>query len=182
MTTEPSSEQPTQRRRGWRTSFVVATAFVAAVLGAFVNESFGQGFGPPWHALMGPPSEAQIEELGDRMVRHLAIEIDATAEQQGKLQTIVKSAIKDLVPMRDKFFAVRQQARDLLTQTSIDRAAIEKLRTDQMTPSANASCRPWTMQPKHSHRSSVRRLMISCLLRVPTGGPGTFSTTTASLF
>jgi periplasmic protein CpxP/Spy len=133
MTTEPSSEQPTQRRRGWRTSFVVATAFVAAVLGAFVNESFGQGFGPPWHALMGPPSEAQIEELGDRMVRHLAIEIDATAEQQGKLQTIVKSAIKDLVPMRDKFFAVRQQARDLLTQTSIDRAAIEKLRTDQIT-------------------------------------------------
>jgi periplasmic protein CpxP/Spy len=133
MTTEPSSEQPTQRRRGWRTSFIfVVTAFVAAALGAFVNESFGQGFGPPWHMLMGPPSEAQIEDHADRMVRHLAIEIDATAEQQGKLQTIVKSAIKDLVPMRDKFLAARQQARDLLTQTSIDRGAIEKLRADQI--------------------------------------------------
>jgi periplasmic protein CpxP/Spy len=133
MTTEPTSERPTQRRRGWRTSFiVVVTAFVAAALGAFVNESFGQGFGPPWHMLMGPPNEAQIEEHADRMVRHLAIEIDATADQQGKLQTIVKGAIKDLVPMRDKFLAARQQARDLLTQTSIDRGAIEKLRADQI--------------------------------------------------
>jgi periplasmic protein CpxP/Spy len=135
MTTEPSSEQPTQRRRrGWRTTFtVVVTAFVAAALGAFVNESFGQGFGPPWHHMwVGPPSEAQIEDHADRMVRHLAIEIDATAEQQSKLQTIVKSAIKDLVPMRDKFLAARQQARDLLTQASIDRGAIEKLRADQI--------------------------------------------------
>jgi len=134
MTTEQSSQQPTQRRRGWRTTFtVVVTALVAAALGAVVNESFGQGFGPPWHHMLsGPPSEAQIEDHADRMVRHLAIEIDATAEQQSKLQTIVKSAIKDLVPMRDKFLAVRQQARDLLTQTSIDRGAIEKLRVDQI--------------------------------------------------
>jgi len=134
MTTEPSSEQPTQHRRGWRTAFtVVVTAFVAAALGAFVNESFGQGFAPPWHhMLVGPPSEAQIENGADRMVRHLAIEIDATAEQQSKLQTIVKSAIKDLVPMRDKFLAARQQARDLLTQATIDRGAIEKLRADQI--------------------------------------------------
>jgi periplasmic protein CpxP/Spy len=134
MTTEQSSERPTERRRTWRTTFaVVATAFVAAAGGAFVNESFGQGFGPPWHhMLVGPPSEAQIEDHADRMVRHLGIEIDATAEQQGKLQTIVKSAIKDLVPMRDKFLAARQQARDLLTQASIDRGAIEKLRADQI--------------------------------------------------
>lgn len=134
MTTEPSSEQPRPRRRGWRTTFtVVVTAFVAAVFGAFVNQSFGQGFGPPWHHMwVGPLSEAQIEDHADRMVRHLAIEIDATAEQQGKLQTIVKSAVKDLVPMREKFMAARQQARDLLTQASIDRGAIEKLRTDQI--------------------------------------------------
>ncbi|MBO0755813.1 MAG: periplasmic heavy metal sensor [Bradyrhizobiaceae bacterium] len=134
MTTEQSPEQPTHRRRPWRTTFtVVVTAFVAAALGAFVNQSFGQGFGPPWHHMLaGPPSEAQIEDHADRMVRHLAIEIDANAEQQSKLQTIVKSAVKDLVPMRDKFLAVRQQARDLLTQASIDRGAIEKLRADQI--------------------------------------------------
>src|SRR5262249_1499961 len=61
-----------------------------------------------------------------------AIEIDATADQQSKLQGIVKAAVKDLFPMREKMQAARQQARDLLTQPSVDRAAIEKLRTEQM--------------------------------------------------
>jgi periplasmic protein CpxP/Spy len=134
MTVQPSSEQPTHRRRHWRTTFaVLVTAAVAATVGAFVNESFGQAFGPPWHhMLVGPPSEAQIEDRADRMVRHVAIEIDATAEQQSKLQTIVKGAVKDLFPMRDKFLAAHRQARDLLTQASIDRGAIEKVRGDEI--------------------------------------------------
>jgi periplasmic protein CpxP/Spy len=84
---------------------------------------------------------AQIEDRADRMVRHLAIEIDATAEQQSKLQGIVKGALQDLLPMREKALAVRQQARDLLTQPTIDRGAIEKLRADQIAAADTASKR-----------------------------------------
>jgi len=135
--TEPSlTEQPTSRRRRWRPTFIIlVVALIAGSFGAFVTTSFSQGFGPLWrvHSMMdGPLSPAQIEDHADRMVRHLAIEIDATNEQQAKLQTIVKSALKDLLPMRDQTVAARQQARDLLTQTTIDRGAIEKLRAEQI--------------------------------------------------
>src|SRR5262249_55966950 len=97
----------------------------------FASTAFSQGFGPPWGA-MGPLTPAQIEDRADRGVRHLAIEIDATTEQQSKLQAIVKAALSDLLPMREKFLSVRQQARQLLTQPTIDRVAIERLRTEQI--------------------------------------------------
>jgi len=66
------------------------------------------------------------------MVRHVAIEIDATTDQQEKLRGIVRGAVKDLVPMRDKAKAARATARDLLIQQTIDRAAIERFRTEQL--------------------------------------------------
>ena len=66
------------------------------------------------------------------MIRHIAVEVDATAEQQEKLRGIVKNAVKDMLPMREKIFAARQQARDLLFGQSVDRAAIEKLRSEQI--------------------------------------------------
>jgi Spy/CpxP family protein refolding chaperone len=66
------------------------------------------------------------------MVRHIAVEIDASTEQQEKLRTIVKSAVKDLVPMREKAQAARQKARELLTQPTIDRTAIEAFRAAQV--------------------------------------------------
>ncbi len=74
--------------------------------------------------------ETVVEDRADRAVRHLSIEIDATTEQQDKLRAIVHDAVKDLLPVRTKLMAARTTARDLLTQETIDRAALEKLRTD----------------------------------------------------
>ena len=54
-------------------------------------------------------SPAQIEDRADRMVRHLAIELDATADQQDKLRVVVKGAVKDIVPMREKVLAARSR-------------------------------------------------------------------------
>jgi periplasmic protein CpxP/Spy len=85
--------------------------------------------------------EAVVEAHADRMVRHLSIEIDATAEQQEKLRAIVRDAVKDLLPMREKFMSARGTARDLLTQQTIDRAAIEKFRTDVIATHDAASKR-----------------------------------------
>jgi periplasmic protein CpxP/Spy len=76
--------------------------------------------------------EAVVEAHADRAVRHLAIEIDATAEQQDKLRAIVRDAVKDLLPMREKIMSARGTARDLLTRETVDRAAIEKFRTDML--------------------------------------------------
>lgn len=137
------AEQPTPRR--WRRAFFVAAVAVAAGLtGAFASSAFSQGFGPPWHArpLWSQTFDpAAIEDRADRMVRHLSIEIDATAEQQDRLRALVRSAVRDLVPLREKAMQSRQRGRDLLTQTAVDRAAIESFRSDQMALADQASRR-----------------------------------------
>jgi protein CpxP len=144
-------------KRSRRTGAYVAIAIGAvAVLGAFASSSFSQAlrhrligvpdaaaasfdgrfgspFGLDWRSgVMNGAIEAIIDAHADRMIRHLAIEIDATTEQQDKLRTIVQAAVKDLLPVREKFLAARTTARDLLTAQTIDRAAIEKLRADQI--------------------------------------------------
>jgi len=106
----------------------------------------GPGFGRGWGR--GPGSwsggtfdPARAEARVDRMVRHFAVELGASGDQQEKLATIAKAAIKDVLPLREKMFAAHQQARDLLTAQTIDRAALEKLRADQSAARDAASKR-----------------------------------------
>ena len=75
---------------------------------------------------------AQAGDRADRMVRHMAIELDATDAQQDKLRAVVKAAVKDLIPLREKVQSARLKARELLMQPTIDRAEIEKFRTEQV--------------------------------------------------
>jgi periplasmic protein CpxP/Spy len=108
---------------------------MAAVAAPFEG-GFGPGFGPgpaDWHGgLFDGMIEAVVEAHADRAVRHLSIEIDATAEQQDKLRAIVRDAVKDLLPVREKIIAARATGRELLTQPTVDRAAIEKFRADMI--------------------------------------------------
>ena len=143
-----TSAQPRSGRLA-KAAVIVALGLGLVGAGAYATSSLGQGFGfgpgpgfgfgfghGPDHWRGGPFGggfdPARAEERADRMIRHISVEVDATAEQQEKLRGIVKNAVKDMVPMREKLFAARQQARDLLLAQNIDRAAIEKLRTDQL--------------------------------------------------
>lgn len=127
--------------RGRTLLFVVIIVLAIAVLGALASgafsASYGFGFGPgPWHhgGFMGGHADpAWIEDRADRAVRHLAIEIDATPEQQAKLQAVVKAAVKDLLPLREQVHAARLKARELLTAPTVNRDEIEKLRAEQLT-------------------------------------------------
>jgi Spy/CpxP family protein refolding chaperone len=142
-------QPPTAPRRARRYFAIAAIVIAAGLAGAVATQALSQGFGSGrWHGpgMMGGPfggpiDPARAEERADRMVRHLAIEIDATAEQQEKLRTIVKAAVKDLVPLREKAQAARQRARQLLTQPTIDRAAIESFRSEQIAQMDAASKR-----------------------------------------
>ena len=112
-------ERPRSRVR--RVLVVTAVAVAAGLAGAFASTAYSQGFGPPWqHRLFWGQTfdPAAIEDRADRMVRHLAVEVDATAEMNS-----------------------RARGRELLTQTTIDRAAIEALRGDQMALADQASRR-----------------------------------------
>ena len=90
---------------------------------------------------MGRLDPAQAEDRADRMVRHLAIEIDATSQQQERLRVIAQAAVRDLMPMREQAQAARARAPALLTQPSVDRAAIEAFRAEQLALADAASRR-----------------------------------------
>jgi len=75
---------------------------------------------------------AKMDEHVERMVKHLAVEVDATPEQREKLTTVAQSAARDLAPMVGKMKRARQQAIDLMGAEKMDRAAIESLRAAQI--------------------------------------------------
>jgi Spy/CpxP family protein refolding chaperone len=130
---------PVPRTRRGRTALFATLVIAAALTGAAVTKAVSNpfGFGPGWHGARGhwgsvPLDPAQIEDRADRMVRHLSIELDANNEQQEKLRGIMRGMLKDVLPARERARAARQQARELLTATNIDRGAMEKLRADQI--------------------------------------------------
>jgi Spy/CpxP family protein refolding chaperone len=158
---QPGATQakPPRKRRTWL--LVTTTAIAAALTGAVATTALSEQ-GPPWRhghmgggfmgggfmggGMMGGPFDrgidpARAEGRADRMIRHLAIEIDASAEQQDKLRAIAKAAVKDLLPMREKAQAARERAHSLLTQPTVDRAAIEAFRTEQIARADEASRR-----------------------------------------
>jgi len=156
---EMPESAPKSRRLRRTGAYVVVAVVGVTLVGAFAGSSVGLGFShrmltnvsammaaaapfddgfapslaADWRSgLLNGAIEAVVEVHADRMIRHLAIEIDATAEQQEKLRAVVRSAVQDLLPVREKLLAARATARDLLTQQTIDRAAIEKFRGDQV--------------------------------------------------
>jgi Spy/CpxP family protein refolding chaperone len=133
-----------RRRRGLLYGLIIAGG---VVLTAVVATKAISGYGPwrgGWHHgsfMSGQFDPAWIEDRADRGVRHLAVEIDATPEQQTKLRAVVKSAVKDLLPVRDKARTAREEAHRLLVQPNLDRAAIEKFRAEHMAMADAASKR-----------------------------------------
>jgi Spy/CpxP family protein refolding chaperone len=105
----------------------------------------GVAAGFSWKALgqgrFGHHGGGNVEERIEKMVKHLAIEIDATPEQQQKLTAIAKDAAKDLAPMRAQAMDLRKQATELLSAPSVDRAALEKLRASKLQHADAASRR-----------------------------------------
>jgi Spy/CpxP family protein refolding chaperone len=136
----PTPSHAPRRGRGWL--FVTTIAILAALTGAAASQAVSHGPGY-WHGrgFMGQLDPAQAEERADRFMRHVSIELNATPEQQEKLRAVAKSAVKDLLPMRDKAQAARERARGLLTQPNIDRGAIESFRAEQMALAETASKR-----------------------------------------
>jgi protein CpxP len=142
----PNETPPRDRRRRGRGALLIVLALVAGlVAGGVLSTAFAHGFmGEPWHHagfMGGPSSPAQIDGRIDRMTKHMAIELDATPEQQAKVASIAKSAVHDLLPLREKAQAARGRAVTLLTAPTVDRDAIERLRAEQVGLAETASKR-----------------------------------------
>jgi len=122
----PEAPRETPRRR-WlkRGALGALVAGLAAGLGfrAFAHRGdYGRG----------PLDPAELDTRIERMLKHLYVEIDATDAQKAQLAPIAKRAAADLLPLRERMRAARAEAIALLTGETIDRAAIERLRAEQL--------------------------------------------------
>ena len=138
----PAAPAPRKRKR-WIIAGVLAATAIGGV--ALAQNFHGPGhFGPGMmmhgggmmmHGGPGPfgaMDPAQMEDRADKAIRHLAIEIDANAEQQEKLRGIARALVKDLAPLRDARQETMRQGRALLTGATIDAGEVEKFRAGQM--------------------------------------------------
>lgn len=135
-----------RRHRRGGLFFAVLLALVAGTAGGYIGKTFAQG-GPGYfgmhhasHATMAS-DPARMNEHVERMVKHFAVETDASPAQQEKLSGIVKSAFADLAPLRDKLRTARVDAIKLMKADTVDRAAIERLRADQLLVAETTSKR-----------------------------------------
>lgn len=145
----PNAEPKAPRRsRGRRTAFIAGIALAAGLAGAFASNAISKGRG--WHHggdgfghhggmggmgfgfMGGKMSPEKAERHAERMAERFARRIDASGEQQSKLITIARETVKDIVPLRQQAGDARREAVKLMTAPQIDRAAIEKLRADQV--------------------------------------------------
>ena len=84
-------------------------------------------------------SGAGIAYRVERIVKHAAIEIDATPEQQQKIIALVTATAADLKPVTIRMRATGKEMKELLLATTVDRAALEKLRAQRLADAEKVS-------------------------------------------
>jgi len=144
QTSQPSisgGDNP-RRRFFWRAAIATAVAGLATGIGAKAFAYGGGSCGWQRGGFMGAALDpATLDAHLERALKHLFVEIDATDAQKQQLTPIVKDAARALLPLRARMHAARRQAVELLSQASIDRAALETLRADQLKLAEQASQR-----------------------------------------
>jgi Spy/CpxP family protein refolding chaperone len=131
----------TRRRFFRRAAIATLIGGLAAGIGI---KAFAHGGHGGWHRggfVSGPLDPAMLEERLDRMLKHVYVEIDATEEQKAKLAPIIRDAARELLPLGGKVREARAKAIGLLAGESVDRAAIEQLRAEQIALADQASKR-----------------------------------------
>jgi periplasmic protein CpxP/Spy len=122
-TPDEDRARPGKTRRRWFAGL--------AALGGLGLLATGAAVAQPWgHRHGRDPEEIarRLERRIDRMIRN----VGGTPEQRERIVAIAKAALADLRPMRDQMRLARGQGLDLLAATTIDRPALEKLRSTQM--------------------------------------------------
>ncbi len=127
---ETSTEITAPRLRhslGWRQ----ASLFAGALLGGSIAGAGGVSYAAIVFGSVNWSPGHHLERLQRRI--HAALDsVGATTLQEDKVHDIIASGFTSLGNDRDAHRAMRKQLLDLLRSPTIDRAAVEKLRADQV--------------------------------------------------
>ena len=130
----PAETPKQQRGRRWILAGVAATVIGALTFAGVSHADGTAGFAGHHHGMMGwhggqmdPEKAAQrIDHMVDRLLP------DGTATQKTQVATIIKTAMTDLKPLREQHRAAREQGIKILSQPTIDRAALEQVRAGEI--------------------------------------------------
>ncbi len=114
--------------------YTVAAFIAGAGLMAGIGAVAQAGMGAMHQGMMlsSNASPAEVSAHVDHMLKHLYVEIDATPAQQAQIGPLVQQAVTDLLPLRPQLQAGHTQFVQALTQTTIDRNAMETARESQL--------------------------------------------------
>ena len=127
----PRAAAPIHPFHPWR--LLLATTLLALAAGLCLP-AFAEAGPGPGHA--GGP--------GMMMLSPRALDrVDATPAQREQIRQILQAARKDLQPLREQGRSLREQGLALFTQPTIDAAAAEALRQQELTLHDQASRRMW---------------------------------------
>ena len=141
-------------RKGNRKVIALATGIAIAIGGIFGVQAFANsktyehmklnaGYSSGWHGGdhkgFADWSDADIEAQIERMVKHVAIEIDATQEQQENITALVTAVAKEMKPVHSRMRATGKEIQELLVADMIDRAALERLRAERLADAEQIS-------------------------------------------
>ncbi len=133
---------------------VLATATAIVIGGAFGLQAFASsntyghmklyaaskgGWHGGHHKGFAELSDADIEAQIERFVKHAAIEIDATQAQQDKIVVLAAAVAKDMKPVHGRMRATGKEIQELLLADTIDRSALERLRTERLADAEQIS-------------------------------------------
>ncbi len=130
-----------RRRRRWRGAIVGAALFAVGTASGF---AVATAHGAPWwilgaaHHRMDP---TRIAAHVDRRLDHVLSHVNATEDQTAKVKTIANAAITDLSGMGVAPWEARGKFIELLRADTIDPAAFEALRAEQIGKADAASKR-----------------------------------------
>jgi len=133
------SPRNVRRRRGFVAGIVLG-ALGAGVVGFAVGATMPaaeaalgmiahRGFGSDHD---GPPTPEEAKERAEFFVGFALHRLDATDDQEDRVHKIVNGAIDEVFPVIQEHRANRDEFRGILAGPTIDRAAIEKLRIEEL--------------------------------------------------
>jgi Spy/CpxP family protein refolding chaperone len=139
------SETPEQsggNRRRWRLGILAVALFAVGTAAGFAAST---AHGMPWW-IMGAGghhkfSAERIAAHADRRVDRMLSRVDATDDQRGKVKAITQAAISDLTAQGVMPWEARAKFIALVRADTIDPAAFEALRAEQIGKADTASKR-----------------------------------------
>lgn len=134
---DPNEHLSNKRRQGWPLSYTVGLALAAVIgIGAVVAQGAGWGPGGWGHGGWGPGWGSRFAE---HRVSAVLDDIGASQEQETRIWAIIDRTRADLRPVGRGFRDTREQLAAILAAPTIDRAALEKLRTERVAAMDDAS-------------------------------------------